>query len=592
MPALTDTVACTMPAMPRRGNDRNAAHGPTSSTAPSGGSLPLERQLAVQYAIARAFAEAESIDDVGDLLLHTLADAFGWQSASLWVLDDDGRSLRAAAVEPRTGRLRAWTEHTLSLRFPIGTGLPGRVWQSGEAAWIRDTDSDENFVRRDAARAAGLRHGFGFPIRNRGAVAAVVELFAADVRELDAPQSEFLAAVGHQLGSFIERVEARGAVALSETRKAGILAAAVDAIVSADAQGRILEFNAAAEALFGRTRAEVLGRTVSEVLVPDDLQRAHLAGLERYVATGEARIIGRRVRTWGLHADGSRLPVELTVTEIRVAGLPMFTAFVRDIRHEREAETARDRFLEILSHELRTPVTAIYGGTKVLGRRNLAPAQRQELIDDIGEEADRLYRLVEDLIVLARAERGALDISLEPVRLERVVERVLASFRARSAALEFRLAVDGFAPPVKADETYVEQLLRNLLSNAVKYGAGGGVVEVRIEHSDTESSVRVLDRGVGIDPAETARLFEIDYRSPMSEVLAYGSGIGLFVSRWLVRAMGGRIWAEVRPGGGSEFGFALAVVDVDAATHELRASPETRPLLPLDRPGGSAAGAS
>ncbi|MES1239526.1 MAG: HAMP domain-containing sensor histidine kinase, partial [Chloroflexota bacterium] len=227
---------------------------------------------------------------------------------------------------------------------------------------------------------------------------------------------------------------------------------------------------------------------------------------------------------------------------------------------ERQAEIARDRFLEILSHELRTPVTSIYGGAKVAGRPGLPQERRTELLADIAAEADQLFRLVEDLVVLARAERGAQAITLEPVSLDRVAERVVAGAAATWPDMEFRLHASPGGPPVLADQTYVAQLLRNLLTNAGKYAYSGRVVDVEIEHGDGESSVRVLDRGPGVNEAELTRLFEIDYRSPLTESLAQGSGIGLFVARWLVEGMGGRIWGRRRPGGGSEFGFSLPSV--------------------------------
>lgn len=528
--------------------------------------LGPERRLAIQYEIARALAETEDLDAVSGFLLTTLSTSLGWEAAGLWVADATGDSIRCVDVVPRDGARAAWTAGTLGVTFQAGEGLPGRVLASGRPIWIPDLYEDEQFPRRPIARQVGLRHGYGFPILLRGRVVAVIELFAAAVASVDDRQTAFLEAVGHQLGSFLERTEARRAVATSEARKAGILHAAVDAIVSADRDGRILEFNAAAERMFGHRREEAVGQRIADLLVPPDLVAAHTAGLARYIETRQPRILGERVRVRARRADGSTLPVELTVTETTLRDEPMFTAFIRDVTGEEEAATARERFLEILSHELRTPVTAIYGGAKVVARPELDAGRRAELIADIGNEADRLYRLIENLIVLARAERGADRIALEPVHLERVTERVAAAVAAHWPGVEFRLATTGATQAVEGDETHVEQLLSNLMTNAAKYARTGGGIDVQVDHLPTESIVRVLDRGPGIHPAELGRLFEIDYRSPLTEGLAQGSGIGLFVARWLVDSMGGRIWASLRPGGGCEFGFALRAVDQEAGT--------------------------
>ncbi len=540
------------------GESREQGHQPTSASSPSPAA-----ELAIQYAIAKAFAEADQLDEIAGMVLQTLADSFGWLASGLWVLDADQQHIRCAAAYPMNGPLASWTAATAAMRMPIGIGLPGRVWASEMPSWIRDIDTDDNFPRREMARASNIRHGFAFPIRVNGSVGAVIELFAEDVRDVDARQTEFFDAVGHQLGSFIERVDTRRKVMVSEARKTGVLNAAVDAIVSADRSGRILEFNPAAEALFGRSRSEVLGQTIAEMLVPPDLRDAHATGLRNYLATGEERIMGSRIRSWAMRADGSRLPIELTVTEISVDGEPMFTAFIRDVTVERQAEIARERFLEILSHELRTPVTTIYGGAMVLARSSLDPTMRMELISDIGSEADRLHRLIEDLIVLARAERGALAPSADPVRLDQVVDRVVASIRGQFPGVEMRISESGRRAAVRGDETYVEQLLRNLLSNAVKYGDSAAGIDIEIEHRTDDTAVRVLDRGPGIDPQEAGRLFEIDYRAAMTEGLAKGSGIGLFVARWLAEGMGGQVWAKPRADGGSEFGFALPTMEAD-----------------------------
>jgi hypothetical protein len=211
---------------------RDQGHRPASANSPSPAA-----ELAIQYAIARAFAEADQLNDVAVMVLQVLTDSFGWLASGLWVLDPDLAHVRCAAAYPMDGPLAPWTAETLAMRLPIGTGLPGRVWATELPSWIRDIHTDDDFRRRDLARVSNIRHGFAFPILVNGSVGAVIELFANDVRDVDARQTEFFDAVGHQLGSFIERIDTRREVKVSEARKTGVLNAAVDAIVSADRAG-------------------------------------------------------------------------------------------------------------------------------------------------------------------------------------------------------------------------------------------------------------------------------------------------------------------------------------------------------------------
>lgn len=231
----------------------------------------------------------------------------------------------------------------------------------------------------------------------------------------------------------------------------------------------------------------------------------------------------------------------------------------RLVETERRASEMRDAFNGIISHELRTPITAIYGGAKLLARRDreLAPETRRELIADLEAETDRLYRLVEDLLVLSRSERATIERVDDPVVVQRIVERVVRSEQERWPSIKF-LAETQPAATARGEDTYVEQVLRNLLSNAAKYSPGGSTVRAVVDETEEGVRVRVLDQGPGIDPAESSRLFELYYRSPSTSGAAGGAGIGLFVCRALVEAMGGRIWATSRPEGGAEFGFVLA----------------------------------
>jgi PAS domain S-box-containing protein len=235
-----------------------------------------------------------------------------------------------------------------------------------------------------------------------------------------------------------------------------------------------------------------------------------------------------------------------------------------DITDRREADAFRDAFVGILSHELRTPITSIYAASMLLARPGLDDASRAELVGDVAEEAERLRRLVEDLLVLAKAERGAIQVQLEPVLLQHLMPRMCEEEQRRRPDLKIDVTVARPVPVARAEESFVIQVLHNLLGNAAKYGPANGPIDILVDAPDGWPRVRVLDRGPGVDPAEADRLFELFYRSARTSRVA-GSGIGLFVARRLVEAVGGTIWARPRDDGqGAEFGFRLPPLREDA----------------------------
>jgi signal transduction histidine kinase len=240
---------------------------------------------------------------------------------------------------------------------------------------------------------------------------------------------------------------------------------------------------------------------------------------------------------------------------------------LRDVTEQRQREAVRETFIGVLSHELRTPVTTIFGGARVLSRDDsgLDDATRREILADVADEAERLKRLVEDVVAMSRFGESDTDLGREPVLLQRIVPSVVASEEERWPGVAFTLDVPPGLPTVTADPTYLEQVIRNLLVNAAKYGGPGASVEVSVDAlPDTdEVAVCVRDDGPGIEPDEADRLFDLFFRSATTAGAAPGAGIGLFVCARLVRAMGGRVWARPLPAGGAEFGFALRVMRED-----------------------------
>jgi PAS domain S-box-containing protein len=304
-----------------------------------------DNRLAVQSAVARVLTEATSVADATQRVLGSIGGTLGWRFGAVWETEPDGRSIRCRETWRAPGaRADAFDEASRELSFEPGVGLPGRVWRSGEPAWLRDVTADTNFPRAAVAAECGVHGAFAFPISSSRGVIGVVEFFTEDVAEPDAYLLDLMTTIGHQLGMHMERTRAEEAVRHSEARKTAMLEASIDAIVSMDHRGRVVEFNAAAERTFGYSADEAVGREMAELIVPPQLRDSHRDGLRRYLATGEPHVLGRRIEIVAMRADGREFPVELTITRIELDGPPMFTGFIRDISARKRREQY-DRFL-------------------------------------------------------------------------------------------------------------------------------------------------------------------------------------------------------------------------------------------------------
>jgi len=238
-----------------------------------------------------------------------------------------------------------------------------------------------------------------------------------------------------------------------------------------------------------------------------------------------------------------------------------------------ERQVLRDAFVSVMSHELRTPVTTIYGAAKLLGKSPRRP-ELESLVEDIEEEADRLHRITEDLLVLSKAEHGLVEIRPEPVLVQRLVPAVVAEVRGRHPGLQVQVDLAPALAPISGDEAALRQVLVNLLTNAAKYG-GGAPVAVVASATEVTTTIRIEDHGSGLPEAELERIFDLFYRSPTTSKRAAGTGIGLYVVRQLVLAMGGSVEAYgVEPTG---LGF-LVTLHPEALT-DLEAGPAPRRAL-------------
>ncbi len=353
-----------------------------------------------------------------------------------------------------------------------------------------------------------------------------------------------------------------------------ILDTVPDGVVVIDRDGLMTSFSPAAERMFGWTAAEVLGRNVS-LLMPEPHAAAHDAYIQRYHRTHEKRIIGAGRVVVGQRKDGSTFPMELAVGETK-GPVPSYTGFIRDLTETQETETrlqelqnelihvsrltAMGEMASTLAHELNQPLSAIAnlltGSRRLIDRgREADQAKVRDAIDRAATQALRAGEVIHRMRDFVR--RGASERDVES--LSKLIEEAsaLALIGEKDRQVDVRLSLDPAADAVHADRVQVQQVLLNLIRNGIDAMHDGEprrrALLISTEMTDEGwSRVSVADTGPGIADDVRERLFQ-----PFMTTKAQGMGVGLSISRSIVEAHGGRIWAEANPGGGALFRFTL-----------------------------------
>ena len=318
-----------------------------------------------------------------------------------------------------------------------------------------------------------------------------------------------------------------------------------------DREGQVVVWNAAAENITGVPAGEALGRTPYQVL-----QR----NLESEGAAGGSRLVSIL-----RGSDEVWLSLSETVMSDPGGAVAGRIFAFRDISDERVVEQMKSDFVSTVSHELRTPLTSIYGFAQTLLRLDIefAEPERRTFLSYIASESERLTRIVDALLNVARLDTGDLQVSLEPTDVRPMLQAAVSTVEAAGAnGHRFVVDAEGDELRAHADPDKLRQVLDQLVGNAVKFSPDGGVVRVLARRLPDSVEISVADEGVGIPQSQRERIFSKFYRGGDGGPET-GTGLGLFIAQGLVSAMGGKLWVDSEEGRGSRFTFELPAVGSD-----------------------------
>jgi PAS domain S-box-containing protein len=543
--------------------------------------------VAVRHVIVSGLTWEQAVPQ----LLGSLCTYLDWDLAQFWAADHDRQALRVRHYWHREAAgFEAFREESRGTAIPMGIGLLGRVWQSGVVAAVEDLSRINDYSRTEVARAAGLTSVLAFPIVESGVVIGVMELLARHAHDIQDDEVTMLSTAGVEIGQFIRRSDTSQALRRSEADHRAIFERSPIGIVRISGDGELVESNPAVLSMLEHDFEAMRGSAWPDLLRAYDqaAARQQLAPLLAGITSASS------VQIRAVTASGKWLWLQLTGTSIPdSSGRPEHVlVMIEDVTTVRETsdqlaealesqrnananleklDHTKTEFLSIVSHEFRTALTGIQGFSELIRDGGLEIDEVRAYGGYIFNDADRINRLIGDMLDLDRMESGRMSMRSGDVDINEVLSEAIARAGTSTANVEFHSDLDPRLPIVTGDRDRLIQVVSNLVNNAVKYSPDGGKVTLSTRGEGGFALVSVTDTGLGIPPDEIGHVFERfrRVRSGAAQSIP-GTGLGLTIVKQIVEMHGGKIWVESAVGHGSAFHFTIPLAAEEASPLQRR----------------------
>ena len=506
--------------------------------------------------IARALTQELDLDKLLGRILRISVEMLDGQAGII--------ALRREGNPARPGEAASW-------RLVVSQGVPAAFLRAAET-YLGRIPADENPQRfelpeisrlfNEMAQTAslGLLTGFGLPLVARQKVVGIILIFRASGGGFSSDDYALLDSFANQAAVAVQNAQLYTSSNRERERVNALLDSLADGVLILSADNRVERCNPAMAHMLDLKVEQVVGKKHEDIMrwtrTPQGLT-LEKAEADGWPLTPHAHLYveGDLERPGGL-----TVPVGVTYTPLisSEGSLINIISTVRDITKFREADELKSTFVSIISHELKTPVALIKGYVSTLRRDDAEwdSAVVQDSLEVIEEEADRLAGMIENLLDASRLQAGALAIKRADLYLPDLARHVAERMQTQTQNHALSADFPEYFPVVLADENRIQQVLTNLVGNAIKYSPGG---EIRLSGEVRPESVIVCvsDEGPGIAPEDIPHIFDRFYRSPEMARHTKGTGLGLYLSRAIVEAHGGRIWVDTAPGQGTRIYFSL-----------------------------------